>query len=707
MTTTSGTTSQPKIVPILYQDLFDLVLAHRDYFDYNERVKHLLVVKLYRYPSILVAYRVLIANGQIIFTDGIHPKRIADALIQHRVTNLTFQPSGMYALYEYFKSNAIAYPHTHKLIISLSGAPLPFHLKEAIEEKFHATLVNTYGMTEIGIATSTFKAPLGYKDGSVGYPINQQIKIVDHEVWVKGPGVFPGYVSNSSANSDSFVDGWFRTGDLGYLDNDGYLYIQGRIRELINRGGEKISPFEIEEAILSLGNIQNAVAFPYPNSQGSDNVGAVIVPSPGATIHLRELRYALKDKIRAYKLPTMLYVLKEIPVSDAAKVQRIQLYSQLQESKQIPEILKRDDQEQEQNLTYTQFIIRDIWEKTLKQDVVLLDDNFFDLHGDSLSAAIILASIETAFQCVLPINQFFKRTTVRELASFVEQVQGDTGFTFEHLHPIRPEGHKPPIYFMHTIDGYVVSYRHISEYIDSDRPVYGLQLNMALKTWSSSSTMKQLATIYAEEIRRFQPDGPYSIGGLSIGGAIGFEVACVMADQGCDVTLFMFDTYSPDFIKEGRSLYHRILSLINAGFIRLSRTKISEVPKVIFDKSILFVNILLSYVKTTLVLSDSKKLSEIVNKKNGNIPGDQKVRVLLGYLLYNNAPGYFDGRLVYFKAKGKRNNQSAPYWMALTREFDLIEKSCHHRDFPFPGYAADTAHEINLKIAAIEKQELP
>lgn len=513
--TTSGTTSKPKVVPMLYAGLAKAIEVESEFYDYTKDSVQLVAVHLFRNPAIQVILKVLLINGCIVYTDGVNPKRMADCLQRFRITHMNLQPAGMFALLRYCRQISYIYPHQHSLYLFLVGAPLPVQLRGEIEQLFHAYLIDHYGMTEVGLITSPHKAPKGYKPGSVGCPIFKQIRLADGELLVRDFGMFAGY-DDPEDNRDSLLDDWFRTGDIAYIDDDGYLFLQGRVREMINRGGEKVSPYEVEAALLELGSIKEAAVFPYPNKQGSDDVGVVVVPHAGASVDLREMRSALRSRIKPYKLPALLYSMAEIPTSSAHKVQRNQLYQQLQALGLTPQNLKNAPRDEAEELTSTQATLRDLWQYILDQPYVGLDDDFFDLGGDSLSAAELLSAIETRLGCVLPVNSFFQQSTVRELAELVDTTPR-TGL-YWHLAPIRPQGCKTPLFLVHDVHGDIVTYHHLAAHIDPERPVYGLNLNFARKNWGTSTTLADIGAVYAEEVQRLTPAGPYYLGGLSIGG---------------------------------------------------------------------------------------------------------------------------------------------------------------------------------------------
>jgi acyl-CoA synthetase (AMP-forming)/AMP-acid ligase II len=201
-----------------------------------------------------------------------------------------------------------------------------------MEERFGAPVVEAYGMTEAAHQmASNFLPPGARKPGSVGRGTGVQITILDDkgnalatgsrgEVAIKGPNVFSGYEENPEANAASFADGWFRTGDEGFVDSDGFLVLTGRIKELINRGGEKISPREVDETLLAHGAVSEAVCFGIPDKVYGEEVAAAVVLQGEASES--ELIAHCKSLLADFKAPKVIYIIDAIPRTATGKVQR-------------------------------------------------------------------------------------------------------------------------------------------------------------------------------------------------------------------------------------------------------------------------------------------------------------------------------------------------------------------------------------------------
>ena len=690
--TTSGSTSTPKVVPRIYEDLW--CNFKTTCYDLQGDSIQLLPFRFYIPLGIVHVLSSLLTNSLVVFTDGFSPARIVAALEKYRVTHFVFQPAGMIALIEYMEKNRIEFSHPHAMDIVVAGAMLPEKLRKDVERHFDTRVINAYGMNEVGYITSTAKAPNGFKEGSVGCPLRVAVRIHEGEIQIKGPSVFRGYENNPEANAIAFEDGWFRTGDAGYIDEDGCVFITGRIKELINRGGEKVSPAEVEQAIMSLGNIRDVCVFPYLNSKGFENVGAAIV-SDGEVMGLKELRGALKERIKPFKLPTIMYRVDQIPTSAANKVQRNFLHGQLQELCYVAETLGAADAVEDYDLTQTQLVIQEIWKDILEQEYISIDDNFFDIGGDSLSAAEVLAAIETGFGCMLPVNDFFARSTIRELAELVDHTPKSN--PYKHLVPIRRGGAKCPLFFVHERSGDVVTYHHIVDHIDRERPVYGLNLNLSREGWGPATTMREIARAYAGEVRMVWETGPYYLVGLSVGGQIAFEMGAVLAERGLPVVVFMMDTWSHQHVRNTE-----IYKSIRSTLLSLKKVELPQLPKLVGKKA----RTLYQYyiVPKLSVRGQPKDMERFERKWEQAESFQDRQAVVLRAAINGHQPAQLPGKVCYFRALRDRlkRNDSYLFWQSVSGEFVLIEKDLWHDGFVKPEHAADTAAEIMAVIEGYE-----
>jgi acyl-CoA synthetase (AMP-forming)/AMP-acid ligase II len=202
-------------------------------------------------------------------------------------------------------------------------------------------VIEAYGMTEASHQMTSNPLPPGErKPGTVGIPFGLEVAIMNDagdllsagstgEIVIQGKNVTAGYAHNPQANAASFTNGWFRTGDQGVVDADGYLSIKGRLKEIINRGGEKVSPREVDEVLLEHPGVQQVVTFGMPHPKLGEEVAAAVVLRPGAQVGEQELRDFARERLAAFKVPRKIVILDEIPKGATGKLQRIGLADKL------------------------------------------------------------------------------------------------------------------------------------------------------------------------------------------------------------------------------------------------------------------------------------------------------------------------------------------------------------------------------------------
>jgi len=212
---------------------------------------------------------------------------------------------------------------------------------QALEETFNAPVIEAYAMTEASHQMTCNPLPPGVrKPGTVGLPAGPKVSIMDEEgnlleagrvgeVVIRGPNVTSGYENNPKANTESFTNGWFRTGDQGVMDDDGYLTITGRLKEIINRGGEKISPREVDDVLMDHPAVQQVVTFAMPHDKLGEEVAAAVVLREGTEATEREIQSFAGERLANFKVPRKILFLEEIPKGATGKLQRIGLAEKL------------------------------------------------------------------------------------------------------------------------------------------------------------------------------------------------------------------------------------------------------------------------------------------------------------------------------------------------------------------------------------------
>jgi acyl-CoA synthetase (AMP-forming)/AMP-acid ligase II len=232
---------------------------------------------------------------------------------------------------------AVAGPRSRLRIYRVGAQPKTPGLVERAEPVLGALVFDGFGMTEATYIAASGPHPESRRPGACGRSLGTEIRVLDGdgrelspgavgEVVIRGEAVFPGYLDDPAANAALFLPGgWFRTGDLGHLDADGYLYLRGRSHELINRGGEKIAPAEVDDALLRHPAVAEAAVFAVPDARLGEDIVAAVVFRPGMAVPARELRAWLLDRVAPFKAPRRMWAVARLPRTDNGKVQRGEL----------------------------------------------------------------------------------------------------------------------------------------------------------------------------------------------------------------------------------------------------------------------------------------------------------------------------------------------------------------------------------------------
>jgi acyl-CoA synthetase (AMP-forming)/AMP-acid ligase II len=345
---TSGTTSRPKIVPLLQRNLAASARHIGETLALGPQDRCLNVMPLFHIHGLIAAVlSSLAAGGSIWCAPGFNALQFFGWLKAAEPTWYTAVPTMHQAILARAKRNEGAAKAAGLRFIRSSSSSLPSQVMAQLEETFDAPVVESYGMTEATHQmTSNPLPPAPRKPGSVGVAAGPQVRLADEgaprllddadavgEVVISGPNVTPGYEANPEANAKSFfeLDGrrWFRTGDQGTFDAEGYLRITGRLKEIINRGGEKISPLEVDEVLMDHPAVAQVVTFAVPHAKLGEEVAAAVVLREGESADERALRDFAAKRLADFKVPRTVIVLDEIPKGATGKLQRIGMAEKL------------------------------------------------------------------------------------------------------------------------------------------------------------------------------------------------------------------------------------------------------------------------------------------------------------------------------------------------------------------------------------------
>jgi amino acid adenylation domain-containing protein len=318
----------------------------------------------------------------------------------------------------------------------------------------------------------------------------------------------------------------YRTGDLGRLKPDGTIEFLGRKDFQIKVRGFRIELGEIEAALCQDPQVNKAVVVGREAEDGNKQLVAYMVPKE-EPLSIEPVKDSLKQKLPEYMIPSFFVTLESLPLTPNGKIDRRSLPApDMSSASESTFVAPRDDLE----LRLTQ-----IWQEVLGVKSIGVKDNFFDLGGHSLIAVRMFAAIEKAFGKNLPLATLFQAPTIEQLAHICR----DKGWTapWRSLVTIQPQGSKPPLFFVHGIFGNVIYFRELANYLGSDQPFYGLQAKGLDGKETPYTSLEEMAAHYVQEMRSFQPTGPYFIGGHSFGCIVAFEVAQQLYAQGQEVAL--------------------------------------------------------------------------------------------------------------------------------------------------------------------------
>ncbi len=328
---TSGTTSRPKRVPLSHENLLSSTRTVASTYRLDPKDVSFCVMPLFHIHGLVAStLATLYTGGTVVLAGAFNALSFWRHVRDYNVTWYSAVPT----IHQMLLSRSKSRPEGAELLrfIRSCSAPLVPATMNQIEERFGAPVLEAYGMTEAAHQMSSNPLPPAERrPATVGVATGVRIAILDKqgnelppgsrgEVCIQGPNVMGGYESNPQANAESFVRGWFRTGDEGSLAADGYLTLLGRIKEIINRGGEKVSPREVDEILVTHPEIAEAVTFGIPDRVYGEEVAAAVVVRDAVTES--ELISHCKQKLADFKCPKSIYFVERIPRTATGKIQR-------------------------------------------------------------------------------------------------------------------------------------------------------------------------------------------------------------------------------------------------------------------------------------------------------------------------------------------------------------------------------------------------
>ena len=465
---TSGTTSRPKMVPLMHASVCLSAYNAGAALELGPRDRLLQVLPLFHAHGLISGVLAALAAGStVISTPGFDADAFFRWMSDFRPTWYTAVPTIHRAL--------LAAAHRHKSsiercslrVIRSASAPLPAELISELESLFGVPMIETYGMTEA--ASQIAANPLQRRrPGSVGRPTGTEISIMDAdgrrltagaagEIALRGATIARGYDNDRAATEAAFRDGWFRTGDLGYLDEDGYLFIVGRGKDVIKRGGQQISPAEVEAALLAHPGVVEAVAFSFPHPRLGEDVAAAVVLRREAKISAENLRNFARERLADYKVPGLIRIVPEIAKSPVGKVQRNELAAALATT--LPTYHEDRGTPFRPAGSDLEWQLAKIWAELLQLEQVGVDHDVFALGADSLTVTQVLSRLRESFGVDFSFRDIFDAPTIARLAARLAAAARSSETAVSNLGNAPADGSEIPlsfqqqrIYFLSSLD---------------------------------------------------------------------------------------------------------------------------------------------------------------------------------------------------------------------------------------------------------------
>jgi thioesterase domain-containing protein/acyl carrier protein len=526
---TSGSTGKPKGVAIEHHSTVSFLQWVRDSFSDSELSGVLASTSICFDLSVFEIFGPLSWGGRVVLANSAldlwSPCALKDVVLINTVPSV---------LAELLEGGGL--PPSVRTV-NLAGEPLVQSLVEAIFEKTSAERVNDlYGPSE----TTTYSTWARRKAGgvqTVGRPIaNTQIYILDAygqpvpvgipgELHIGGSGVARGYLRRPALTAERFVadrfsgrsgDRLFKTGDRARWLPDGNVALLGRADFQVKLRGFRIELGEIEAGLRARPEIREVVVMVREDTLGDQRLVAYLVAQAEEKPDASTLRTWLAETLPEYMLPNAFVWLDQLPLTPNGKVDR----------KAMPAPgtgigVKPGDLDQPASLLELELIR--LWRRLFQREDIDRLDNFFELGGHSLMAARLTTEIDKLVGCKLPIAALFQSPTVEAL---IRRLTGENWAPrWSSLVPLQPLGDRPPLFLVHGWGGDVYGFLDLAQLLAPDQPVYGMQAVGLDGRSARHTTMESMAAYYVQEIRSFQPEGPYYLGGYSLGGLIAFEMA--------------------------------------------------------------------------------------------------------------------------------------------------------------------------------------
>ena len=581
---TSGSTGTPKAVPLTSRMLHASARNIADSLQLGTDDTGLNMLPQFHVGALVdLLLAPLIAGGGVIVAQRFDAREFFRLTLLFPITWFQGVPTMLQDLLDHAAREDLEVPQRLRLIRSVSSA-LPPELGQQLEQAFSAPVIEIYGMSETtGLIAGNPLPPAVRKPGSVGRPHGPEVRISAGtgdiarigergEIQVRGDTVMNGYLGS---DGEEFVDGWLRTGDEGYLDADGFLTLSGRIKETINRGGEKISPLQIDHVAAQHPAVVEAAAFSVRHRTLGEEIALAVVARPGLEIDAASLQVFMRERVAAFKVPRQVFFIDSLPRAPGGKLQR-HLLAQACSAQPDAQKPVRTLEEDERRLAK-------LWEDVLGVAVNKPDANFFDLGGDSLKAIWLIEELNERGMRSLTGADLYLHPTVASLSARLRQPAAtadatasdaaDDALSAELVATVRAylQGWKGS----KRSDDALLTGRHtevsgvplfwcmnaaaefdaLANALGPERPLYGMRTLYQVPD-RHPRHVPILSDRYLEEIEAIQPSGPYLLGGFCEGAKFALHMAQRLREKGQEVALLaMQEQFVPEYYEGPTAFY--------------------------------------------------------------------------------------------------------------------------------------------------------
>ena len=538
---TSGTTGPSKRVPVTHENLVEMARKMERWLELTPADRSACIMPIYYnagFKATLVAPLLVGCSVALPETAGAHD--IEQWLGELRPTWLTASPAFLQAVVEKLSvSSGRSVAQSLRFVLS-TASYLPDNTRRELTRLLGKPVVEFYGLCEAGMMTGP--VPALEKPGSVGRIPEDELAIRDDsggpvrpgqvgQVMLRGPSVMPGYLLDDiEGQPTGLVDGWLATGDLGSVDERGLLTIVGRTKEIINRGGEKIAPYDVEKALLAHPVVREAAAFAVPHARLGENVGAAVVLHPGAAATSTDLIDFVYERLAPFQRPRHVHIVDSLPLGPTGKISRPRLSAAFADA-------RRDTPPPAAPL---EVLIAEIWQRLLKRVDIGMDDDFFEIGGDSLQATEMLLEVEETTHHRINPSDIRAQLTIRVLC---DRLAGAAAARDEAMTKVRA-GEGTPLFLCHgDFCGWGFYGFRLSEMLESKGPVY--LLHSLLDGARGIETIEDLASLYLAGVHAAAPDGPLRVAGYCHGGLAALELVRQLEAAGRTVEkVVLIDAFS-------------------------------------------------------------------------------------------------------------------------------------------------------------------